>query len=123
MWAWAWTPWGLRSTTGVATAPAYAAWARKDHAEVLTDELPEGAKLHWVGPRREDRIILYFHGAYTIFFFSSSSFVVLNVEDGGLFRRRICFPAREDNFEILAFLQKDCKDAAEIAFLNYCAFF
>ena len=53
---------------GMTTAQAYAAWARKNHAEVLTDELPEGAKLHWVGPRREDRVILYFHGAYTFFF-------------------------------------------------------
>jgi len=53
---------------GVTTAQAYAAWARKNHAEVLADELPEGAKLHWIGRRREDRVILYFHGAYTFFF-------------------------------------------------------
>ena len=66
--AWAWTPWELKSMTGVTTAQAYAAWARKNHAEVLTDGLPEGAKLHWVGPRKEDRIILYFHGPYTILF-------------------------------------------------------
>jgi len=76
---------------GVTTAQAYAAWARKNHAEVLTDELPEGAKLHWVGPRREDRVILYFHGAYSFFLFSSFNYVVLNVGDGGLFRRRVCF--------------------------------
>jgi len=63
----AWTPWELKSAMGVTTAQAYASWARKNHAEVLTDELPEGAKLHWIGPRREDRVILYFHGAYTIF--------------------------------------------------------
>ena len=59
----AWTPWELKSALGVMTAQAYAAWARKNRAEVLTDELPEGAKLHWIGPRREDRVILYFHGA------------------------------------------------------------
>jgi hypothetical protein len=31
----------------------------------LTDFLPEGAKLHWIGPRRDedqDRVFLYFHG-------------------------------------------------------------
>ena len=63
----AWTAWELKSVIGVTTAQAYAAWARKNHAELLTDELPEGAKLHWIGPRREDRVILYFHGAYPIF--------------------------------------------------------
>ncbi|TFY77058.1 hypothetical protein EWM64_g6954 [Hericium alpestre] len=26
------------------------------------DELEEGAALHWIGPRRYDRVILYFHG-------------------------------------------------------------
>ena len=60
----AWTPWELKSMIGMTTAQAYAAWARKNHVEALTDELPEGAKLHWVGPRRQDRVILYFHGAY-----------------------------------------------------------
>ena len=84
----AWTPWELKSAIGVTTAQAYATWARKNQVEVLTDELPEGAKLHWIGPRRKDRVILYFHGAYTIFF-SSPNYVALNVEDGGLFRRRI----------------------------------
>ena len=63
----AWTAWELKSVIGVTTAQAYAAWARKNHAELLTDELPEGAKLHWIGPRREDRVILYFHGAYPFF--------------------------------------------------------
>ena len=74
----AWTPWELKSMIGATTAQAYAAWARKNHAEALTDELPEGAKLHWVGPRREDRVILYFHGAYSHFVLpppSSSSYV------------------------------------------------
>jgi hypothetical protein len=62
-----WTIWELRSVLGATTAEAYAAWARKDRAEALTDELPEGAKLHWIGPRREDRVILYFHGVYSFF--------------------------------------------------------
>jgi hypothetical protein len=59
-----WTISELRSMLGATTAQAYAVWARKNCAEALTDELPEGAKLHWIGPRREDRVILYFHGAY-----------------------------------------------------------
>ena len=61
----AWTPWELKSAARTTTAQAYATWARKNGAEVLTDELPEGAKLHWIGPRRMDRVLLYFHGVYT----------------------------------------------------------
>jgi hypothetical protein len=47
---------------GVTTAGKYAAWARKSGADVLTDELSEGATLHWIGPRREDRVFLFLHG-------------------------------------------------------------
>ncbi len=62
-----WTPWELKSALGLTTAQTYEAWARRttNGAEVLTDELPEGAKLHWIGPRRVDRVILYFPGAPT----------------------------------------------------------
>jgi hypothetical protein len=47
---------------GVTTAETYATWARKSGADVLTDELSEGATLHWIGPRRKDRVFLYLHG-------------------------------------------------------------
>lgn len=62
----AWTPWELKSAAGATTAQEYAKWARKTGAEVLTDDIPEGAKLHWIGPRRMDRVLLYFHGVYTL---------------------------------------------------------
>ena len=52
---------GFRQTT----AELYAAWARKNGVDALTDELPEGAMLHWIGPRREDRVLLFLHGAYS----------------------------------------------------------
>jgi hypothetical protein len=47
-----WTAWELKSVIGLTTAQTYEAWARKKGAEVLTDELPEGAKLHWMGHGR-----------------------------------------------------------------------
>ena len=50
----------------VTTAEMYAIWARKSGADVLTDELSEGATLHWIGPRRKDRVFLFLHG--TLFF-------------------------------------------------------
>ena len=86
----AWTAWELKSAFGMTTAQACAAWARKNNAEVLTDELLEGTKLHWIGPRREDRVILYFHGAHTTSFFSGSNYVNLNVDDDGVLRWGIC---------------------------------
>ena len=49
---------GSRETT----AEVYATWARERGADVLTDELSEGATLHWIGPRREDRVLLFLHG-------------------------------------------------------------
>lgn len=62
-----WTAWELKSVIGLTTAQTYEAWARANGAEVLTDELPEGAKLHWIGPRRFDRVILYFSGTSTTY--------------------------------------------------------
>lgn len=47
----------------VTTAEMYGVWARKCGADVLTDDLPEGAALHWIGPRRKDRVLLFLHGA------------------------------------------------------------
>ncbi|KAH9071479.1 alpha/beta-hydrolase [Lactarius deliciosus] len=91
-----WTPWDLKSALGLTTAQTYEAWARRTNgAEVLTDELPEGAKLHWVGPRRVDRVILYFHG-------------------GGYM-----LPAREEHFDMLLTLRRDFKGTVGFAMLNY----
>jgi hypothetical protein len=71
-----WTAWELKSAVGLTTAQTYEAWARRTNGtEVLTDELPEGAKLHWIGPRRVDRVILYFSGARpTPMFFAFACF-------------------------------------------------
>ena len=55
----------LRSFLGITTSQVYQTWARREGQEVVTDFLPEGAKLHWIGPRRDkaqDRVFLYFHG-------------------------------------------------------------
>jgi hypothetical protein len=52
----------LKIGSGMTTAETYATWARKSGADVLTDELSEGATLHWIGPRRKDRVFLFLHG-------------------------------------------------------------
>jgi hypothetical protein len=56
----------VKLASGETTSEAYATWARKSGADVLTDELSEGATLHWIGPRRKDRVFLFLHG--TLFF-------------------------------------------------------
>jgi hypothetical protein len=53
--------------SGMTTAEMYAMWARKSGAGVLTDDLPEGATLHWIGPRRKDRVLLFLHGTPQLF--------------------------------------------------------
>ncbi|KAH9986326.1 Alpha/Beta hydrolase protein [Russula compacta] len=57
-----WAVWDLRYGLGAPTAQVYAAWARKNAAEVLTDEFPERRKIAPGWPEREDRVILYLHG-------------------------------------------------------------
>ena len=55
----------LRSFIGVTTSQVYRSWARSVKQEVLTDVLSEGAKLHWIGARRDQshhKVFLYFHG-------------------------------------------------------------
>ena len=55
----------LRSFIGVTTSKMYRSWARSVKQEIQTDLLPEGAKLHWIGPRRDQshhKVFLYFHG-------------------------------------------------------------
>ncbi|KAI0298894.1 Alpha/Beta hydrolase protein [Russula brevipes] len=82
-------PWDvhtIRSLIGPTTSHVYQKWARKERQEISTDVLHEGAKLHWIGPRRDasqDRIFLYFPG-------------------GG-----VIFPARSEYFQFIRALQKD----------------
>ena len=49
---------GSRETT----AELYVTWAHESGEDLLTDELSEGATLHWIGPRREDRVLLFLQG-------------------------------------------------------------
>ncbi|KAI0265812.1 alpha/beta-hydrolase [Gloeopeniophorella convolvens] len=91
----------LQSYLGTTTTQAYEAWALANGQEVLTDVLAEGARIHWIGPRRDtknDRVFLYFHG-------------------GGL-----VWPAHAGFFSFLKGLQDDVKNTIGdigIAFLNY----
>lgn len=41
----------------------YDAWVRKHKLENVTDEL-DGAKLHWVGPRSYESVLIYCHGEH-----------------------------------------------------------
>ena len=65
--------WNIRQMVSVmgSTTPLYEKWARQAKLEMLSDEISEGAKLHWVGSRKYERVFLYFHGEY-------SSYVLLH---------------------------------------------
>ncbi|KAI0060634.1 alpha/beta-hydrolase [Artomyces pyxidatus] len=81
---------GMFGIKAGATSAIYETWTRKNGLEVLTDEIGEGAKLHWIGSRRYDRVLLYFHG-------------------GGL-----CFPVDADNqLGFLLALQRELQQSTE----------
>ena len=55
----------FRACLGSTTTQAYEQWAHQEKQEVLTDIIPEDAKLHWFGPRRygsDGRVLLFFYG-------------------------------------------------------------
>ncbi|THH09143.1 hypothetical protein EW146_g8773 [Bondarzewia mesenterica] len=57
-----WNIWQMQYYIYGSATPVYVKWAKQNKVEVLSDDIGEGAKLHWIGPRRFDRIFLYFHG-------------------------------------------------------------
>ena len=106
------------------TSQMYRTWARSVKQEILTDNLPEGAKLHWIGPRRDEshhKVFLFFHG-------ESCSPCTARIHP--LIRAENCtsgggyvMPARADYFPFLHSLQKALTaEFGEIgvAALQYC---
>jgi hypothetical protein len=68
----------FRACLGLTTTEAYEQWARQEKQEVFTDILPEDAKLHWFGPRRdgpEGRVLLFFYGASQVSFILAHSLI------------------------------------------------
>ncbi|KAE9390827.1 hypothetical protein BT96DRAFT_1001908 [Gymnopus androsaceus JB14] len=45
----------------------YSSWARKENLPIVIDELEDGGKLLWIGPKRTEKVLLYCHGgAYIV---------------------------------------------------------
>ncbi|KAJ6506142.1 Alpha/Beta hydrolase protein [Mycena vulgaris] len=44
------------------TKAAYAKWTKQVKLAPVVDELGDGARLLWIGPKRTDRVMLYLHG-------------------------------------------------------------
>jgi len=110
-------PLDLKFLLGLTTAETYVTWARKNGADVLTDELSEGATLHWIGPRREDRILLFLHGTY---FSLSDLGGIMLIGEEGCSGGGYVVPAGIDCFNMLGSIHKEYKGAVGIAMLNYC---
>ncbi|KAF5378217.1 hypothetical protein D9757_009173 [Collybiopsis confluens] len=45
----------------------YSNWATTHHLPILIDELEDGGKLFWIGPKRTEKMLLYCHGGAFIF--------------------------------------------------------
>ena len=109
----------LKFWFGVTTAEIYATWARNSGADVLTDELSEGAALHWIGPRQKDRVFLFLHGTRVFPHFPTWMLIGRNDPRGRLGGAYI-IPARFDYLYMLESIRKEYKGAVGIAMLNYC---
>lgn len=44
------------------THEVYMDWTKRNGLPAVIDELGEDSRLLWIGQRRTDRVILYFHG-------------------------------------------------------------
>ncbi|KAK0189328.1 hypothetical protein F5146DRAFT_1199165 [Armillaria mellea] len=49
------------------TTDMYAAWTKKIGLSPTVEELPDGAKLLWIGQKRVDKVLLYAHGGGYVF--------------------------------------------------------
>ena len=48
----------------VSTRAGYEAFMRQAKMEPVVEEIGEDARLLWIGHRRTDRVLLYFHGTF-----------------------------------------------------------
>lgn len=48
------------------TDEVYLALARAKHFEPASTPLPLGAKAHWIGSERADKILVFFHGKHVV---------------------------------------------------------
>lgn len=42
----------------------YSTWARNAGLPITIEEMVDGGKLMWIGPKRTDKMLLYCHGAF-----------------------------------------------------------
>lgn len=47
------------------TMSTYEAWAKKNNVTPIVDEIGEGGRFIWLGPKHTDRVIMYVHGKIT----------------------------------------------------------
>lgn len=43
----------------------YKAWASTNSLPITVETLSHDTSIMWIGPKRTDRVVLYFHGAYS----------------------------------------------------------
>ncbi|KAJ3720741.1 Alpha/Beta hydrolase protein [Lentinula guzmanii] len=67
----------------------YSTWARKENLPITIEELEDGGRLMWIGPKTTEKMLLYCHGgayifAVQIFTISFWRFIQLQLEKRGL---------------------------------------
>jgi hypothetical protein len=51
-----------RAAFGYTTGNVYRAWAKAARVAPISDDVGEGAHLHWVGEKKTDKVLFWFHG-------------------------------------------------------------
>lgn len=73
------------------TRSRYIKWCEKNRMPVTIEESGEGGRLLWVGEKRIDRVVLFFHGKFESSWLnippSDALIFVMDIQEAGLYVR------------------------------------
>lgn len=67
------------------TERVYSGWAKKERQPITVDELEDGGKLLWIGPKKNQKVLLYCHGMVMSSFSSVPILMKFVIHVGGGF--------------------------------------
>jgi hypothetical protein len=109
----------LQYTMGTSVG-IYSEWARKAKLPIDIDELPDGGKLLWIGPKRTGNVLLYCHGRPLRRLLE----IIYHAQCGPLFTGgAFIFPLQELTISFWRYIQLELEKRGVkvgIAIMSYC---
>jgi hypothetical protein len=97
---------------------AYPKFVKKQGLPVDSEDIAEGARLHWYARQKSDYVMLFFHGMCHCLFYCHSKVTELMTEGGGY-----VMPAIDGHYNLIDFLRREVKKQfgknMSIAMLEY----